>query len=243
MIPFSLARPALSMPVRGALVGRNRSRGDDTAGRFTRRDCDRLLHAALARYSRMAPEIPVEVTLGARQNVQLAALTVALMQALLDAGIEREYAIELVSDVCWRVYRHWGRFAYAITAVRGRDPQRRISAAAGLFLRFPFARPGYQREDLPDPTARAFRITRCPVAELMRTHDASDLCIASWCDLDYALAQMWGGRLVRPTTIAAGDGRCDFRFLADHEATRMPVTDHAGTPDRTPSQTQHRARG
>lgn len=89
-------------------------------------------------------------------------------------------------------------------------------------LHFPFGRPGYQRNDLPhDPAPSAFLITRCPIAELMRAHDASDLCAAAWCDLDYALAEMWGARLARPTTLAAGDESCDFRFHAGRGPTRL----------------------
>jgi hypothetical protein len=38
--------------------------------------------------------------------------------------------------------------------------------------------------------------------------------------LDYPLAEMLDLRLVRTQTLAKGDKRCDFRWLADKEATR-----------------------
>jgi ubiquinone biosynthesis protein len=53
---------------------------------------------------------------------------------------------------------------------------------------------------------------RCPVADYLGQRDAADLCAGSWCNLDYALAEMWGARLERSSTLVAGAGCCDFRF-------------------------------
>jgi hypothetical protein len=53
------------------------------------------------------------------------------------------------------------------------------------------------------------------VAEYFQMHDAEDLCVGAWCNLDFALAEMWGGWLERSEAIAAGSPRCDFRFKAN----------------------------
>jgi len=37
----------------------------------------------------------------------------------------------------------------------------------------------------------------------------------SWCNLDFALVEMWGGKLERSETLASGCNRCDFRFKVD----------------------------
>jgi hypothetical protein len=64
------------------------------------------------------------------------------------------------------------------------------------------------------------RFTRAEVDELLKqtwiAYDqlASDLCIETWCNLDFPLAEMWGGRLERTQTLAAGCEHCDFRFKA-----------------------------
>jgi hypothetical protein len=55
-------------------------------------------------------------------------------------------------------------------------------------------------------------MVRCPVADYLGQRDAADLCAGSWCNLDYALAEMWGGRLQRSSTLGAGAKCCDFRF-------------------------------
>jgi hypothetical protein len=44
---------------------------------------------------------------------------------------------------------------------------------------------------------------RCPVAEYLGSRGAADLCAGSWCNLDYALAEMWGGTLERSGTLVA----------------------------------------
>jgi ubiquinone biosynthesis protein len=58
----------------------------------------------------------------------------------------------------------------------------------------------------------AFDVRRCPVAEHFRAEGLSQLCVESWCNLDYAVAEKWGARLERTTTLAEGAERCDFRW-------------------------------
>jgi hypothetical protein len=91
---------------------------------------------------------------------------------------------------------------------------RRMRTSVGMFLRYPFNRPGYRRADVPVPRGRGFDILYCPIAEYLAAHDASDLALATWCNLDFQLARMWGGELERHGTIAGGAERCDFRFRA-----------------------------
>jgi hypothetical protein len=105
-----------------AIVGRNRSRVDPTAGRFTHRDVVRFLDDAFERFEREVPGLPGEPTVGSRQNVMLAALTLSLLEVLEKSGVERDYAIELTGDTCWRFYRHWGRITKTVTSLASRDP-------------------------------------------------------------------------------------------------------------------------
>ena len=50
------------------------------------------------------------------------------------------------------------------------------------------------------------------VSDYFGSHGAADLCAGSWCNLDYALAGMWGAGLERTGTLVGGAGCCDFRF-------------------------------
>ncbi len=94
-----------------------------------------------------------------------------------------------------------------------RDPRKRMQLATDLFRTFPFGAPGYGWRDAPAAASVvAFDCTRCPVAEYFARHDASELCVRTWCELDFPLAEKWGGRLVRGGTIASGATHCDFRW-------------------------------
>jgi ubiquinone biosynthesis protein len=144
----------------------------------------------------------------------LAALTLSLMEVLEESGVERDYAIELTGDTCWRFYRHWGRITKTVTSLASRDPTRRLRMSVNAFLTYPFGRPGYRFNDVPEADGRSLNMVRCPVADYLGKRDAADLCAGSWCNLDYALAEMWDARLERSSTLVAGADCCDFRFHA-----------------------------
>jgi L-2-amino-thiazoline-4-carboxylic acid hydrolase len=211
-----------------AIAGRNRSRNDPTAGRFTRSEVSRIVNGGFERFERQVPDLPREPTLGSRQNVLLAALTLSFLEALEADGIERGYAIELTGDVCWRFYRQWGQGTRAATRLITRDPVRRLRLSVNAFLTFPFGRPGYKFDDVPELDGRSLDMQRCPVADYLGSRGAVDLCAGSWCNLDYALAEMWGGTLERSGTLVGGASCCDFRF-------RVPANPEARfgtTPER-----------
>jgi hypothetical protein len=199
-------------------------------GRFTYAEVDHYINKAWRRYKALAPSLPPEPTAGSRMNVKLAALTISIFQVLLDAGIKRMYAIELVSDTTRNVYKQWGRIGQFLARVLPKalikpagmeaDPKRRIQKDGTFALTFPFNPPGYLARYVPTQGAIGFDMIRCPVAEAFRAHGAIDLCRASWCDLDYALAEMQGRRLQRTTTLVEGADCCDFRFFFASQAAK-----------------------
>jgi L-2-amino-thiazoline-4-carboxylic acid hydrolase len=205
------------------IVGRNRSRTDPTAGRFTRSQVNRIVNHGFERFERQVPDLPSEATLGSRQNVLLAALTLSFLEALEADGIERGYAIELTGDVCWRFYRQWGQGTRVATRLITRDPVRRLRLSVNAFLTFPFGRPGYQFDDVAQADGRSLDMQRCPVADYLGSRGAADLCAGSWCNLDYALAEMWGGTLERSGTLVTGASCCDFRFRAPGNLDAPPT--------------------
>jgi hypothetical protein len=206
------ALPFAQLAARRAMVGRNRSRSDPTAGRFTRTEVSQLVVVAFRRFRGHVPDLPSEPTIGSRQNVMLAALTLSLLEALENAGIERSYAVELTGDTCWRFYRHWGQVTGAATRMVTRDPIRGLRLNVNAFLAFPFGQPGYRFDDVTQDDGRSLDMKRCPVADYLGSRGATDLCAASWCNLDYALAEMWDAKLERSATLVEGASCCDFRF-------------------------------
>ena len=93
-----------------------------------------------------------------------------IFNALLEFGTERTYAIELVADAAWRVYRLWSAVALGLARVTpGKttslafavtnpgEPRGRVS------LSFPFNAPGYLIEAVPADSGTAFDVVRCPM--------------------------------------------------------------------------------
>ena len=213
-------RPLAARAARQVLVGRNRARQSPDRARFTRADVDSLLKAAWRNYSKDVGKLPVEPTIGSRMNVRLACFTMSFFNALLAIDTERGYAIELVADAAWRVYRLWSTVALGLAYL---TPGKTTSLAFAVgsdddhhgkvSLRFPFNAPGYLIEAVAADSGIAFDVVRCPIADYFSGQGAVDLCSASWCNLDYALAELTQENLVRTKTLVRGDDRCDFRLI------------------------------
>ena len=208
----SIMKPLFRWATRRALVGRARSTSSPEQGRFTRAEVDRILKQLWRNYDELVPGIPREPTIGARMNVRLACATIAAYQALLAAGIEKDEAVMLIADVAWEVCGKGAMLPGLVSRAFARDPVRRLRIATNLVRRFPFNPPGYVMEDVPADDMVAFDVRRCPVGEYFRSYDLGQLCMGTWCSQDYAFAEIWGGKLERSGTLAAGDDRCDFRW-------------------------------
>jgi hypothetical protein len=199
------------------MVGRNRSRQEPEKGRFIRAEVNHLLDQTWQTFDRRVPDVSIQPTLGSKMNVLLASLTLAFLQNLTEAGVERAYAIELIGDICWKIYQWWGYVGSFLARLsrhdRIKDHARRVGKDGSWPMSFPFNPPGYQAQYVPTEGGLGFNVIRCPVAEYLRANGASDLAVSTWCMLDYALAEMIGLRLTRTGTLAAGDKQCDFRWF------------------------------
>ena len=212
-------KPLVARAARRAVVGRNRTSGSADRGRFTRREVGDLMKQAWQTYSDEAPDLPAETTVGSKMNVRLACFTKCFFTALTAAGTQRAYAIDLVADATWRVYRIWSVLAAALTYLTpGKRTalafavSKRGEAEGAVSLTFPFNAPGYIIETVPSETGPAFNVLRCPVAEYFLNQDAADLCTSAWCNLDYPLAELTNETLDRTKTLVQGDHHCDFRL-------------------------------
>jgi ubiquinone biosynthesis protein len=193
------------------IVGRCWSRRAQD-GRFTHADAKDLLEDTWRIFEEAAPRLSEQPTIGSRLNVRLACLTLASFQALLRRGTERSYAIEIISDLSWSFYVKWGVIGRLL---RGRGITGHfghLQPGEVVPLLFPFNPPGYIAKWVPTERRVGYDVVRCPVAEYFRGHDAADLCVSSWCNLDFPLAEMLGHKLTREQTLVLGDNRCTFRW-------------------------------
>lgn len=206
---------------------------------YSDHEVDDLLESTWARYADLAPSVPSQETLGARFMVHLSALTIAMYEALLSAGQTAEGATTLIYDMSWLVYTKMGEVPWTMAGAMSNDSVKKLRFATTTFRTFPFASPSYLWKDVAAaPDVVAFDCLKCPVAEHFRTHNLSDLCVNTWCKLDYPLAQQWGSELKRTGTIASGAPVCDFRW---HAVTNK--TDHSGESNRSSHSSQSGSTG
>jgi hypothetical protein len=183
------------------------------AARFDHASIRAVIDDALADYEAQRPHLPRETSLGGRVMVHLAALTIGLYRALLDRGIPEEEARDLTARVTSQVYNRMATVPTVLSGLLARSTHDRVRRATDLFRRFPFSAPSYDMVDVAGGSdVVAFDVRRCPVAEYFRAQGLGDLCVESWCNLGFPLAERWGARLDRRTTIAGGATHCDFRW-------------------------------
>jgi ubiquinone biosynthesis protein len=185
---------------------------------YSEPETDRVLEEIWATYTALAHDLPAQETLGARVMVHLSAATVAAYNVLA-AGQSAAQATALIYAIAWRVYTKMGQVPWALAGLLGLPAHDRLRFATTVFRRFPFSAPSYRWQEIKaGPDTVAFNCLRCPVAEYFRSQGLSDLCVNTWCSLDYPLATQWGAQLERSGTIASGAPLCDFRWHRSAQA-------------------------
>ncbi|MEO8505793.1 MAG: AarF/UbiB family protein [Acidobacteriota bacterium] len=165
------------------------------------------------RYYELEPSIAIQPNLGAVFTTHLAGATLAMHEVLLRHGIPAADSYRLIYDIGWRIYVQMGEVPLTVASAFTRDPGKRLKLATDIFRAFPFSAPSYGWRDVPCADgAIAFDCTKCPVAEFFGEHDASEVCVQTFCRLDFPLAEKWGGQLRRSGTIASGAPMCDFHW-------------------------------
>ena len=163
-------------------------------------------------------------TMGAMLTTHLAALTLAVHESLVAQGLSPQVGRRIVYDIGWSIYERMSEVPLVLAKTLTSNPEKQMRIATDLFRQFPFGGPAYGWRDVDaGPNIVGFDCTKCPVAEFFRRHDATELCVQTWCALDYPLAQKWGGHLERNGTIAMGKDRCDFRWHIDAAGASIPT--------------------
>ena len=187
--------------------------------RFGSRRARGIIDEAFRRYLAEASKLPAEQSIGGRMMVHCAGVTAALYRVLVDEGLGLVDAREQTARVTAAIYEQMAEIPWLVAKLSGRSPHARLKRATDAFRRFPFSAPAYLIQDVAaDEQTVAFDVRRCPVAEYFRAQGLADLCVESWCNLDFPLAEKWGARLERTTTLARGGQRCDFRWRVRQES-------------------------
>ena len=215
------------------LMGRMKEKGVPEGGRFLKFEVDAILDQTWKNVDEMLPDANLESmpTKGNQLNVLLAVVTVGAYHALLEAGINKNYAIELFADIGWKLYTKFLPLPKFIAGIATRDPQKRINMIMRMFMLFPFStpgRPGYVCKAWAEEGQFNTYWSHCPPFEFVRkfveSHgDRGEIAAyqQSWCAYDWALTYALvdgsagnGGYYERPHTLSFGDELCDMRWCA-----------------------------
>ncbi len=187
-----------------------------------------LLDEGWQRYSEIEPDIPVLDQIGPTFVLHLAGVVPAMNQILVEAGHSPEAARELLYDSGWLVYTRMGEGPFLLASAFTDDPHKKMEVATRLFRGFPFGPPAYDWRDVETAdNVVAFDCLKRPVAEYFVRHGEGELCFATFCQLDFPLAEQWGGRLERTGTLAIGASVCDFRWVLPDPGATGSVQDVA----------------
>ncbi len=172
----------------------------------------KILHGYWQKYLQLKPEISAQPTLGGTLMVHLAAMSTAFYKELTSRGQKEKVATQMFHDIAWKVYVKMGKLSWWLAGHGNR--YKHLLKATKLFRKFPFNNPSYVWQDVKTTNnVVSFNCLKCPVAEYFKSKGLSEFCVATWCALDYPLAEMWDAKLERTGSIAGGAAKCDFRWI------------------------------
>lgn len=201
------SKPILNRAIRKHLVGR-----------YSALQTKNLVASGWRSYRSLRKAAPRETTFGARIMVELAVVSEAFYLELLRIENDHDKAIELFNKVAWDIYEMMGKTAWSITGIWSNGSHDHLRKAIMAFRKFPFGSPSYKWKDLPGQQNEVrFNCERCPVATYFKGKGLAEVGYSTWCQYDYRMAELWGGKLELTNTIAGGAEVCDFKWTSKQE--------------------------
>jgi hypothetical protein len=190
----------------------------------------RVVRSAGARY---APPSALARTRAGRFDVRTAAYLLAVRDALVDAGVPRGQAEDLLADLTYRVMRRLQRPIDAVAAVlHPRDPLARVRCREELDRALFYRQPDWVMTSVAGSCGYAFDVHRCLYADYLGGRGEQEFCQRVLCAQDHRMAKDRGEVLVRTGTLVGGADRCDFHYLPD---SGQPVSHKTQRPRTSPA--------
>jgi len=182
---------------------------------YTEDEIEGILDEVWSGYDQLAHSVPSQETVGGRFMVHASAVEISMYRVLLLRGQSKERATKIIYDTVWHIYTKMGEVPWDLATLFRNSDYDKLRFATTAFRTFPFSSPSYRWQEIEaEPGVVAFNCLKCPVAEYFQSHNLAELCVNTWCSLDYPLARQWGAELKRTGTIAGGANVCDFRWHA-----------------------------
>lgn len=193
-------------------------RNGDKESIFPAEEINPIFKRSWQYYFASISDLEKQANLGNWLVMNFAHLTLGAYKALIDHGVDENDAVHLIYKLTWGLTETWTRRVKRISRILLRDPMHELSYFVNLVMKTFFSPPAYQFESGKLETGGFFLdVKRCPVAKMMADSDASDLCVQTWCGVDFGLVEMIGGKLQRHGTLAMGKQKCDFVFQPEYQ--------------------------
>lgn len=196
-------------------------------GRWLHSDVRGYLNETWARCDSLIPVAGLEKlpTYGNRHNVFLAVMTTAAYQVMIERGVSSRYAIQLVGDLCWKIYALMLKTVSIPYRIATRDPGRRMEKILHALMVFPFSAPGapgYEVRVWTEGSDTYTYWTHCPPQSFVRRlielkGDRGELtafyntwCLYDWPGADVLVNDGKHGHYSRVHTLSKGDSICDM---------------------------------
>jgi len=206
------------------LASRCRRDGMPEYGRFTPKEIKRIVFQAYLNVEELMPYFNDLENLGNYQNEYAGLIDLAIYRALLKAGIDRNYAVNLVGDMMWQALVNAKGVVPIIDPLRNKlhrlttkDPMAYLEKRLKDGMKYPYSKPGYKIEFYKDKDVYCMDIYSCPVFDFYKQFGKEEMALfrKTWCTFDYALAEniVEGGKYQRKHTLSDGDEVCDMRYF------------------------------
>ncbi len=180
---------------------------------FNGANTEKILAQTISTYKQEKDSLLKQQSIGATLTLNMACFSVAFYRSLIENGMTKEKAIDVLYNICWEIYQVMAEIPAKFANTMTNSAHDKMRFATQLFRLFPFSSPDYRWKDVKaDKNTVAFDCQQCRVAEYFIQHNLGDVCYQTWCKLDFPLAQKWGGKLERKGSIANGNKCCDFRW-------------------------------
>ncbi|PVZ07702.1 L-2-amino-thiazoline-4-carboxylic acid hydrolase [Actinomycetospora cinnamomea] len=196
-------------------------------GRIASAEATEIVARVRRHYTAEVAQLGEQATWGSRLLTRTACLTLAVKRSLEEQGVDPAEALRIAADVNWRCYRSVANLSASVVRWVVRDPATRLRINVRLEQGFPYNDPGFEHVRVGP---YAYDVRRCPMADFLVARGERELCLRAFCGMDFPrVEELWGARLTRTTTLAAGDDACRFRYEPVTAASRSAGT---GAPVR-----------
>lgn len=203
------------------LTPRCRQDGMPEYGRFTSREIKNVIHNTNENIKELMPYFIDFDNLGNYTLEYGGLIDLAIYRALRKAGIDQNYATNLVGDIMWQFIISSGSTKFyklrkELVKLKTKDPDVFLGMYLKDALKFPYAEPGYQVKMYRDGNAYCMDFYSCAVYDFFKQFGQEELSMfrKAHCTFDYSAAERIaeGVSYQREHTLSDGDGVCDQRW-------------------------------